>query len=1099
MIQGRDPAINELIEYFDSYGVAPSEDGTEGGWVRLANYPNEIKVIEEQIRKCREDFSWFARNYVWITDKKSKVIPLHLNEGQELILDRMAYLKSLNRAQKLICLKARQVGCSTLVEAMILWRTVLFSGVSAIIVSNTPSHASYLFGMMQFAYDKLPWWMRPMTLSRKIEDGLIFDNKDHDERRIKPGLNSKISVQAANQHSGVGQGRTVTACHLCLSPYAPIKTSGGVVKQMKDIVPGDMVLTSSGYMKTVKAVLKSSRSDEISSKLWMWGEFSPLETTTDHKVLTPNGFVEAGKLRGQDYVRMPVKRITDDQKIRPFIKYPTGGSWRLHKGGVPYTAEMNYDWGWLLGLYLAEGTVGINSRLTRDMKASHLVFSIHEDEEAYVMERLKRVLGADKNIRRAQRGSKAVRLLVYGSDIARFVNENFGRVDDKRIPDWAWGCGEEFCSGIVHGYLDGDGHITPNKLEIMASSIRLAIPIQIRDLIASLGYGWCALTYREAGNYYDRNCKAIWTLQICGTTARNLRAACGWPDFPATEALHWKYAENKTFVDIEIYRATEGYCESFYDLEVDAPEHDFCTIHCCVKNSEISDYGEKDAKDIVEGDLGHALADNVETFAVIESTARGTGNYFHRLWRKSVELEDMAEWMPVFIPWFFEKSRTISIPNVQWKPDIQEEEMRRRIYRDWTKCSNKKCGSFLEAMHMGLDQESSICKPCGVGTMERYILSNEQLHWMQIRRLNAQKDEDSFRTLKAEMTSTPEESFQLSGVKVFPQEVIDFVNNCITEPVIKGFFDKSGFVHGVSRKTGKCPATGCEADHKYDDLYLSIWDHPEKGARYTIGVDVAEGIDEDYSVAFVNKIGGLREPDVHVATIRSNTISPVAFAAPVAALGHLYNEALIAVEINRYDTTFSYIRNNLNYPNLYRWKNVNATETLSHKWGWLTNQRTKPRLYQTATHWLRHRMWVVKSKDFYQEMTTFQKESAEDRGAKAEKNFLDDYVIAGMISLYCSHDNDWDDNMGSISLKRYTSTDPDTYMWRIICVKCNEERGVPNPENHMYCHNCGSYHVRAEKNRKDPPGFQNLWEELEDGYETASYKQVSASNDYDLM
>lgn len=729
MIQGRDPAILELIEYFDSYGVAPSEDGTEGGWVRLANYPNEIKVIEEQIRKCREDFSWFARNYVLIVDKKSRVLPLHLNGAQELVLDRINSMRLANKAQKLLILKARQLGCSTLIEAMILWRTVLFSGISAMIVSNTPSHASYLFGMMQFAYDKLPWWMRPMMLSRKIEDGLIFDNKDHDERRSRPGLNSKISVQAANQHSGVGQGRTVHAAHI----------------------------------------------------------------------------------------------------------------------------------------------------------------------------------------------------------------------------------------------------------------------------------------------------------------------------------------------------------------------------------SELSDWSDVEGKEVIEGDLGHALADNVETFAVIESTARGTGNYFHRLWRKSVELEDMAEWMPVFLPWFFEVGRVISIPSPKWKPEIPEEEMRKRIYRDWTKCTHKPCGQYLEAMYNGRDREGIVCTLCEIGTMERYILSNEQLHWMQIRRLNAQKDDDSLRTLKAEMTSTPEESFQLSGVKVFPQEALDFVNNCITEPTIKGFFDKSGFVHGVNRKTGKCPATGCEADHKYDDLYLSIWDYPEKGAKYTIGVDVAEGIDEDYSVAFVNKVGGLREPDVHVATIRSNTISPVAFAAPVAALGHLYNDALIAVEINRYDTTFSYIRNNLNYPNLYRWKNVNATETLSHKWGWLTNQRTKPRLYQTATHWLRHRMWVVKSRDFYEEMTTFQKESAEDKGAKAEKGFLDDYVMAGAIALYCSHDMDWDDNMGSISLKRYTSTDPDTYMWRIICVKCNEERGVPNPENHMYCHNCGSYHVRAEKNRKDPPGFQNLWEELEDGYETASYKQVSASNDYDLM
>ena len=149
----RDPGIEELIDYFDQPGVAPAWDGKSGGWIRLQGKPSELAAIESEIRKCRQSFSYFARNYGWITTKERKEVPFRLFESQELLLERILELKSMGKAQKLLILKARQLGASTLVEGMITWRTVLFSNVNALIVSANPSHSVYLFNMMQFMYD----------------------------------------------------------------------------------------------------------------------------------------------------------------------------------------------------------------------------------------------------------------------------------------------------------------------------------------------------------------------------------------------------------------------------------------------------------------------------------------------------------------------------------------------------------------------------------------------------------------------------------------------------------------------------------------------------------------------------------------------------------------------------------------------------------------------------------------------------------------------------------------------------------------------------------------------------------------------------------
>ena len=85
--------------------------GECGNWTAIKK--KELEIISQEIKRCQEDFVYFAKNYVWITDKSNRDILFSLWEGQELILEKILWMKSRGMAQKLILIKARQLGAST--------------------------------------------------------------------------------------------------------------------------------------------------------------------------------------------------------------------------------------------------------------------------------------------------------------------------------------------------------------------------------------------------------------------------------------------------------------------------------------------------------------------------------------------------------------------------------------------------------------------------------------------------------------------------------------------------------------------------------------------------------------------------------------------------------------------------------------------------------------------------------------------------------------------------------------------------------------------------------------------------------------------------
>jgi hypothetical protein len=91
-------------------------------------------------------------------------------------------------------------------------------------------------------------------------------------------------------------------------------------------------------------------------------------------------------------------------------------------------------------------------------------------------------------------------------------------------------------------------------------------------------------------------------------------------------------------------------------------------------------------------------------------------------------------------------------------------------------------------------------------------------------------------------------------------------------------------------------------DFKYS-YKLKIYEQPEADTEYVIGVDPAEGLSKDYSVAQIFKIVTENEEGKHlklkqVAVFRDNTTKPRDFAQIVIGIGRYYNDAWLMIENN---------------------------------------------------------------------------------------------------------------------------------------------------------------------------------------------------------
>ena len=152
----------------------------------------------------------YIEKYVKIRDKSGSIIDFKLNKPQQKLYDIIKKQKEEKKPVRVIILKARQMGFSTLVESILFKETATKWNINTGIVAHKEDSTSNLFNMSKRIYDNLPSEMKPSKKASNAKE-LIFDNYEG------TGLKSKIKCMTAGAD---GIGRSDTFNNLHISEYA---------------------------------------------------------------------------------------------------------------------------------------------------------------------------------------------------------------------------------------------------------------------------------------------------------------------------------------------------------------------------------------------------------------------------------------------------------------------------------------------------------------------------------------------------------------------------------------------------------------------------------------------------------------------------------------------------------------------------------------------------------------------------------------------------------------------------------------------------------------------------------------------------------------
>ena len=511
-----------------------------------------------------------------------------------------------------------------------------------------------------------------------------------------------------------------------------------------------------------------------------------------------------------------------------------------------------------------------------------------------------------------------------------------------------------------------------------------------------------------------------------------------------------------------------------------------------INTSHLSEFGSwsaDKARKVIMGDFRWALPDSPGTTAILETRVQRASRFAERLWESMVDLGDDADWHPLFIPIYFDKSHFMP-PRTGWKPDKPEVAVKERAAEEWRACTN--CGQVRPASFGGGDLTGVPCRDCKVGSYQPYVLQDGQMRWLEFTRKNAEgMGENAVVEMQQSLATNPQQAFANVTETIFSKAARDWVAQTTRgECLARGFMSSDGVFHAPRRirsedpkawgkESEQCWAQGCKQDHSGEtDRYLKIWQPPIKGVKYWLSADVAAGYggSNDYSYVNISRMDALPNPDIQVAAYRCNTISSWHFADLINALGKWYNNALVVVDYTNHQTTGDRLLNFFHYPNIYRWFNPDTLQQAMNRCHWVWNGKNKEDGWAVLDGWLRDRSYIVKDPVLAKELRHYQRledgtlgapDSKDDDGlGSAFERIHDDSVSATVQGIIAAHQRDPRRRNDAVGVPQQDGL-RGPGEWKGTCLKCERFWEAHAPQERERCPFCGSIWLKwkLEKDR----------------------------------
>lgn len=328
------------------------------------------------------------------------------------------------------------------------------------------------------------------------------------------------------------------------------------------------------------------------------------------------------------------------------------------------------------------------------------------------------------------------------------------------------------------------------------------------------------------------------------------------------------------------------------------------------------------------------------TIIILESTANGVGNFFHKEWNRAVRRE--SAYVPLFFPWF--------------KHDEYEIKNTTLTYEDLSLAEREILEDFKT-------QGMSVPKLA----WRRFTLKNE-----------CYNDDNQF---KQEYPLTPQEAFLSTGRNVFP---LQHLERC---------YDKKNGMKGMlNNNNGKLEFI------KDSSGPLTIFRTPSRTrvkGKYVVAGDPTHTVYGDLAcIQVFNRF------TFEQVAVWHGHIDPVPFAQKLVELGFYYNTALINCEMEGpgYATIGAIMQ--LNYPNVWRYRRADQIpgRVQRNTYGWSTNYQRKHWAISQVIWLLGENRIRIHDEITYNQMSEYVVLNGGEMGP-AENTGYDDAVMALAIGI----------------------------------------------------------------------------------------------------
>lgn len=375
------------------------------------------------------------------------------------------------------------------------------------------------------------------------------------------------------------------------------------------------------------------------------------------------------------------------------------------------------------------------------------------------------------------------------------------------------------------------------------------------------------------------------------------------------------------------------------------------------------------------------------TMIAFESTANGTGNYFHTEWLRAKKPDNHPEkssMEPIFVPWY-----EIELYSLDF-----EDEASMIAFADWLIDNryNEKPSTYPDA-----------------GTYYWWLwgmgATLENIHWYVDKRRTYADHAD----MAAEYPSDDIEAFKHSGQKVFDLYKVEELRKSCFKPV---------FLGDISAESNQ----GYNALHNIkfvanENGNLKIWEYPDLSknmdGRYLVVVDPQKGASKtaDYScIVVIDRYWRMYGGTDEIVAEWHGHIDKDLLAWKAAQLSTMYDKALLVIERNTYDNDKGktmdqgeFIIDTIaeHYDNMYVYIPMGRViEKESPSIGFFTNKGTKPAIVNHLIAIVRELGYVERNERALDELNVYELKDDGNWGAMKGKN--DEHVIVRAIGLWIS-------------------------------------------------------------------------------------------------